>query len=148
MNAELARYVASGDQAFLGHTADGMRHNGHSRRVCHLRPSCHVCHMCCSLDGVSHPVPSDPSRTDHCPLGHRCESCGGTGRGLAVVVVAVLGESICLTLCPLCAASGRPPAIMLSTAEKLVAQHAAHLDAGGERRVVRARTGGVSGSST
>lgn len=146
MNAELARYVASGDQAFLGHTDDVMRRDGHGRRFCHDRLICHICHMCGSLDGVSRPVPLDPSRTDHCPLGHRCESCGGTGRGLAVVVVAVLGESLCLTLCPRCAASGRPPAIMLSTAEKLVAQHAAHLKAGGERRVDRTRTGGVSGS--
>ena len=65
--------------------------------------------------------------TRYCPLGARCESCGDPGPGLAVVAVAVLVERMCLTLCPGCAASGRPPAVMLSTAEKFVAQHRRHL---------------------
>lgn len=65
--------------------------------------------------------------TRYCPLGARCESCGAAGDGLAVVVVAVLAASVCLTLCPLCSASGRAPQIMLSTAERLAAQHAAHV---------------------
>jgi hypothetical protein len=77
----------------------------------------------------------------YCPLGGRCESCASAGPALAVVVVPVLSERMCLTLCPTCAASGRPPAIMLSTAEKFVAQHADHLACGGERRVIRTRTG-------
>ncbi|MBL8927074.1 MAG: hypothetical protein JNM77_12665 [Pseudonocardia sp.] len=80
--------------------------------------------------------------TDRCPLGHRCESCGCAGPGLSVRVVEVLGEVLCLTLCPRCAASGRPPQIMLSTAERLVAQHAAHLAGGGERWLLRRRGGG------
>ncbi len=87
----------------------------------------------------------DPSRTDFCPLGYRCESCGCAGPGLAVVVLNVLGANLCLTECPRCAGSGRMPAVLLSTAEKLVAQHAAHLTGGGERRVLRPRRGGVDG---
>lgn len=66
-------------------------------------------------------------RTDHCPQGHRCESCGAEGPGLAVVTRDVLGETLCLTLCAGCAASGRPPAIMLSTAERLVTAHHGHV---------------------
>jgi hypothetical protein len=64
--------------------------------------------------------------TRFCPLGHRCESCGRADPGLAVVTVPVLAEVMCLTLCPRCAASGRPPAIQLSTAERLVEQHRQH----------------------
>lgn len=44
-----------------------------------------------------------------------------------MAVVDVLRASLCLTMCPGCAASGRPPAIMLSTAERLAAQHAEHV---------------------
>ena len=47
--------------------------------------------------------------------------------GLRVVTQAVLNATLCLTLCPTCASSGRPPQIMLSTAERLVAAHSAHL---------------------
>ena len=65
--------------------------------------------------------------TDRCPLGHRCESCGAAGLGLAVEVVTVLGAAFCLTLCPGCARSGHPPQIMLSTAQRLVEQHARHV---------------------
>jgi hypothetical protein len=64
--------------------------------------------------------------TRYCPLGQRCESCGHDSPGLAVVAVPVLGEQMCLTMCPACAASGRPPQVMLSTAEKFVAQHQRH----------------------
>jgi hypothetical protein len=46
-----------------------------------------------------------------------------------VVVVTVLGAAFCLTLCANCASSGRPPQIMLSTAQRLVEQHARHLAA-------------------
>jgi hypothetical protein len=62
-----------------------------------------------------------------CPLGHRCESCGTAGEDLAVVVVTVLGAAFCLTLCGTCALSGRPPQIMLSTAERLAEQHDRHV---------------------
>lgn len=68
----------------------------------------------------------DP-HTDHCPRGHRCESCGADGPGLAVIVVPVLGEAMCLTMCAGCAASGRPPTIMLSTATRLIEQHRHHI---------------------
>ena len=64
--------------------------------------------------------------TDKCPRGGRCESCGSNGGGLAIKIIEVLGASMCLTLCPNCAVSGRPPQIMLSTAQKLVEQHRMH----------------------
>lgn len=76
-----------------------------------------------------------------CPLGHRCESCGNTGPALAVAVMPVLGEQLCLTLCRKCRASGRLPQILVSTAVKLVEQHAEHV-----RPVVprlRLRAGGI-----
>jgi hypothetical protein len=44
-----------------------------------------------------------------------------------VKTVDVLGATFCLTLCPGCSDSGRPPSIMLSTAEKLVVQHRQHI---------------------
>ena len=68
---------------------------------------------------------TDP--TDRCPRGHRCESCGSAAPGLSVVVVTVLGAAFCLPLCGACASSGRPPQIMLSTAERLVEQYARHV---------------------
>jgi hypothetical protein len=72
-----------------------------------------------------------------CPLGGRCESCGSAGSGLAVSVLPVLGETLCLTLCPACRSSGTLPSILVSTAAKLVQQHAAHLACVAERRVIR-----------
>jgi hypothetical protein len=65
--------------------------------------------------------------TDQCPLGFRCESCGQACLGLEVVVVGVLDATMCLTLCPGCRQSGRAPQVMLSTAEKLAAQHRQHI---------------------
>jgi hypothetical protein len=44
-----------------------------------------------------------------------------------VFEVTALGAAFCLTLCTGCASSGRPPQIMLSTAQRLVEQHARHL---------------------
>jgi hypothetical protein len=70
-------------------------------------------------------MPDQP--TDQCPCGHRCESCGAACQGLGVFEVTALGAAFCLTLCPGCASSGRPPQIMLSTAQRLVEQHARHL---------------------
>jgi hypothetical protein len=46
----------------------------------------------------------DSLRTDLCPLGHRCESCGSEAPGLAVVTRTVLSDVLCLTLCSGCAA--------------------------------------------
>jgi hypothetical protein len=71
------------------------------------------------------PMPDRP--TDHCPRGHRCESCGAACTALGVFEVTALGAAFCLTLCTGCASSGRPPQIMLSTAQRLVEQHARHL---------------------
>jgi hypothetical protein len=70
---------------------------------------------------------TDNGTTERCPLGFRCESCGLAGSGLRVTTVDVLGATLCLTLCLGCRESGRAPAIMLSTAEKLVDQHRQHL---------------------
>lgn len=69
----------------------------------------------------------DPTDTRYCPRGSRCESCGAESPDLEVVTLAVLNATLCLTLCPSCAGSGRLPQIMRSTAERLVAAHAAHL---------------------
>jgi hypothetical protein len=85
---------------------------------------------------------TDSSRTDFCPLGHRCESCGAESPGLRVVTHGVLNATLCLTLCPRCAGSGRPPQIMLSTAERLVAAHVAHLRSRDEPVRARYRSGG------
>jgi hypothetical protein len=65
--------------------------------------------------------------TPQCPLGRRCESCGVDSRDVRVAVLPVLNASLCLTLCGGCASSGRPPRVMLSTAEKLAEQHRLHL---------------------
>lgn len=65
--------------------------------------------------------------THYCPLGHRCESCGCESPRLTVVTRTVFGATLCLTMCPRCAASGQLPVIMVSTAEKLVQQHAGHV---------------------
>lgn len=65
--------------------------------------------------------------TRYCPLGQRCESCGADGPDLKVLVFVVLRSAFCLTLCGRCTESGRPPQIMLSTAERLAEQHARHL---------------------
>jgi hypothetical protein len=81
----------------------------------------------------------DPTATqDHpcCPLGHRCESCGTPGPVLAVSVLPVLGETLCLTLCRPCRSSGQLPTILVSTAVRLVAQHAEHKAPRPERHVL------------
>lgn len=77
-------------------------------------------------------MPRDASGTDFCPLGHRCESCGTESTRLSVVTREVLGTTLCLTMCPVCAGSGSPPQIMLSTAERLAAAHVSHLRRGDE----------------
>ena len=69
----------------------------------------------------------DASNTDNCPLGFRCESCGVATDDLRVVTYPVLNAIMCVTLCASCRESGRPPSIMLTTAEKLVEQHRDHV---------------------
>jgi hypothetical protein len=66
--------------------------------------------------------------TTRCPVGVRCESCGREGDDLAVST-AQLGRLAvgCLTLCPRCAGSGVVPPVAVSTAVRLVGQHAGHL---------------------
>lgn len=73
----------------------------------------------------------DLDDTSRCPLGHRCESCGieaSAGTTLTVATVATQIGTLCLTLCDHCAGSSEPPPITVSTAQRLVAQHADHLD--------------------
>jgi hypothetical protein len=69
----------------------------------------------------------DLRNTDNCPVGFRCESCGAATDGLQVVTHPVLNAIICITLCGPCKESGRPPSIMLTTAEKLALQHRDHV---------------------
>ncbi|MDN5929505.1 MAG: hypothetical protein L0I24_00305 [Pseudonocardia sp.] len=72
--------------------------------------------------------PVDVDDTARCPLGVRCESCGVEGQDLAVETADLgrLGVA-CLTMCPRCAASSTPPPVAVSTAARLVMQHAMHL---------------------
>ena len=84
--------------------------------------------------------------TDFCPLGHRCESCGRESPRLQVATRDVLNTTLCLTLCPACASSGRSPQIMLSTAERLVAAHVAHLQRRDEPARVRLRPDVTAGA--
>jgi hypothetical protein len=70
----------------------------------------------------------DLDRTDGCPVGVRCESCG-TEQGPLEVETASAGRLgvICLTLCRRCAGSDVVPPVSVSTAIRLVGQHCAHL---------------------
>ena len=69
----------------------------------------------------------DARDTSQCPRGHRCESCGNVTEDLEVVTHGVLNAIMCVTLCGSCRESGRPPSIMLTTAEKLAQQHRDHV---------------------
>ena len=69
----------------------------------------------------------DARDTSQCPRGHRCESCGNATEDLEVVTHGVLNAIMCVTLCGSCRESGRPPSIMLTTAEKLAQQHRDHV---------------------
>lgn len=66
-------------------------------------------------------------RTDTCPLGHRCESCGAERDDLTVATATTPLGVLCLTLCPRCAHSADPPPIAAATAARLVGHHCAHL---------------------
>ena len=72
-------------------------------------------------------MPLEAQDTSNCPTGHRCESCGNATGDLEVMTHPVLNAIICLTVCGGCRQSGRPPGIMLSTAEKLAQQHREHV---------------------
>ena len=73
-------------------------------------------------------VDVDLDDTTGCPLGVRCEACGAETEGLAVVTaeLGALGVA-CLTMCARCASSGVAPPVAVTTAARLVAQHAGHL---------------------
>lgn len=73
---------------------------------------------------------TDLHDTTRCPLGHRCESCGREGRDLAVEAVPIrLGM-----LCRRCAAYDDDLRVSVSTAARLVEQHAAHVAGTGADR--------------
>jgi hypothetical protein len=67
-------------------------------------------------------------RTDNCPRGVRCESCGVEGDDLRVCTVQLdrLGVA-CLTMCPRCANSDVIPPVAVGTAVRLTMQHCIHL---------------------
>lgn len=78
-----------------------------------------------------------------CPLGHRCESCGRDGEGLAVAEVATAAGAVCVTLCPGCRRgvdAGCELPLAVGTAGRLAAQHLEHLVAAG-RPVVWSASG-------
>ena len=69
----------------------------------------------------------DLDDTSGCPVGHRCKSCG-TGRDNLAVETATsdrLGV-MCLKLCRRCAAFDDQIPVSVSTAARLVGQHAQH----------------------
>jgi hypothetical protein len=70
---------------------------------------------------MENPTVADQPR---CPTGVRCESCAALDPDLAVQVMPVLGETLCLTMCRPCRDSGLLPTILVSTAVKLVRQDA------------------------
>ena len=72
----------------------------------------------------------DLDDTSRCPHGHRCESCGTEHGDLEVCAVSVAAGVLCLTLCPMCAASDVPPPISVGTAVRLVEQHRDHITGG------------------
>jgi hypothetical protein len=66
--------------------------------------------------------------TANCPRGGRCESCGHESGDVAVEIVTIAGLGIaCLSLCRACALSSSPPNISISTAMRIIADHARHL---------------------
>lgn len=65
--------------------------------------------------------------TSRCPLGVRCESCGAERNDLAVATADTALGTLCLTLCPRCAAASMAPPVAVGTAARLVAQHCLHL---------------------
>jgi hypothetical protein len=65
--------------------------------------------------------------TSRCPLGARCEACGGEGGDLAVTAAETLLGVLCWTLCGRCAGSDVGPRISVITASKLTLEHCAHL---------------------
>ena len=62
-----------------------------------------------------------------CPLGVRCEACGLECGGLAVRALRTDLGVLCLTLCPGCRQSTVTPPVTVSTAARLVHQHAGHV---------------------
>ena len=87
--------------------------------------------------------------TSGCPLGVRCESCGlEAGAHLAVYTSRCALGVMCLTMCPRCGRSTADVNIAVSTASRLVTQHASHLGIGDRRSRERPRIGGPSDGAT
>jgi hypothetical protein len=72
------------------------------------------------------PDPLGP--TVGCPLGRRCEACGG-GQRLAVATYQTPVGVFCATICGLCVAAGNPPPIRSwgQACEEQVGAHCQHL---------------------
>lgn len=70
---------------------------------------------------------TDLDDTTNCPLGVRCEACGTELGELAIATADCPLGVMCLTMCARCAASTVQPPVAVSTAAKLVMQHAMHL---------------------
>ena len=66
--------------------------------------------------------------TANCPRGRRCESCGSESGDVEVEIVEVAHLGVaCLSLCRRCAQSSSPPNISISTAARIIADHARHV---------------------
>ena len=93
--------------------------------------------MAATWGGRPHPVMGHAVHddTERCPgAGPRCESCGDLDPGVRMVVVRFgdLGRG-CVSLCTHCADQarvGNAPRVAVATAEKIIAQHAAHTRGG------------------
>jgi hypothetical protein len=71
---------------------------------------------------------ADLDDTSNCPRGVRCESCGlEAGDGLAVYTSECALGVMCLTMCPRCGRAIGDVNIAVTTASRLVMQHAGHL---------------------
>lgn len=68
----------------------------------------------------------DLDDTSNCPVGFRCESCGGTGE-IKVSTASTAVGVLCLSLCPPCSSSTVAPPVPVGTAVRLVIQHCFHL---------------------
>lgn len=86
--------------------------------------------------------PPDLDDTTNCPLGHRCESCGDEDGALAVSTANTPLGVLCLTLCPVCAASDVAPPVSVGTAVRLVLQHCEHLGITADDMAAALRPGG------
>ena len=73
------------------------------------------------------PFGVDPDDTAGCPRGTAASPAAPSTPSWPGHCHVPRSASLCLTLCPVCAAFDSPPPIALSTAVRLVAQHLEHL---------------------